>query len=255
MGAASCTPAPKTYPHDCPSFFRRVPVAVGQCRRTRRNSYGGVRFDRDIRPILSDKCYHCHGPDEAHREAELRLDLEAPAKEIAIVPGNADDSELVRRILSHDPDEMMPPPSIKKPLDPVEIELLRRWVEQGAEWTLHWAFVPLARPPLPAVTSPERGINAIDHFVMVQLTRGGMQPNPEADRQTLIRRVTFDLTGLPPTLQEGEAFVADRSDDAYEKVVDRLLDSSPYGERMALMWLDARLTGVEGARVVNELLL
>jgi len=110
-----------------------------------------VRFDRDIRPILSDKCYHCHGPDEAHREAELGLDLEAPAKESAIVPGNADESELVRRILSHDPDEMMPPPSIKKPLEPAEIELLRRWVEQGAEWILHWAFVPPARPPLPAV--------------------------------------------------------------------------------------------------------
>ncbi|MBP88042.1 MAG: hypothetical protein CMJ64_15180 [Planctomycetaceae bacterium] len=224
-----------------------------------------VRFDRDIRPILSDKCFHCHGPGEGDREAHLRLDLEGPAKESVIVPGKADESELVQRVLSTDPDQMMPPPVAKKPLKPEEIELLKQWVEQGAQWTDHWAFLPPKRPEVPLVDNvaaalrdaesknsdkknPPRSVgatlkNAIDHFVVTQLLEEGLLPNPEADLRTLIRRLTFDLTGLPPTLEEVQAFVGDQSEDAYEKVVDRLLKSQHYGERMALMWLDAARYG------------
>ena len=212
-----------------------------------------VRFDRDIRPILSDKCFHCHGPDEEHREADLRLDLEGPAKESAIVPGKADESELVRRVFSHDPDETMPPPTAKKPLKPEEIDLLKRWVEQGAEWTDHWAFLPPTRGEVPKVDATLREANseplhhwtrnAIDHFILARLQAEGLPPNDEADRRTLIRRVTFDLTGLPPTPAEVNAFVNDESDIAYERVVDRLLKSPHYGERMALMWLDAARYG------------
>ncbi len=218
-----------------------------------------VRFDRDIRPILSDKCFFCHGPDEEHREADLRLDLEGPAKESAIIPGKVDESELVRRILSHDADEVMPPPSAKKPLKPGEINLLRRWVEQGAEWTDHWAFLPPVRGEVPSVASAPNvapalrdgethdlstwARNAIDHFILSRLVEEGLTPNREADRRTLIRRVTFDLTGLPPTPADVEAFVIDKSNNAYEKVVDRLFKSPHYGERMALMWLDAARYG------------
>ncbi|MCB9873763.1 MAG: DUF1553 domain-containing protein [Planctomycetaceae bacterium] len=212
-----------------------------------------VRFDRDIRPILSDKCFHCHGPDEEHREADLRLDLEGPAKESAIVPGKADESEVVRRIVSHDADEVMPPPAAKKPLKPAEIDLIKRWVEQGAEWTDHWAFLPPSRSEVPNVVASLRDAdsevlkhwthNAIDHFILARLHAEGLAPNNEADRRTLIRRVTFDLTGLPPTPAEVDAFVNDAAADAYEKVVDRLLKSPRYGERMALMWLDAARYG------------
>ena len=211
-----------------------------------------VRFGRDIRPILSDKCFHCHGPDEGNRKADLRLDLEGSAKENAIVAGKSDESDLVRRVLSTDPEEMMPPPAAKKPLKPEEIDLLKRWVEQGAEWTDHWAFLPPTRSALPDVVASLRDTdsssgatlrNAIDHFVVAKLLREGLLPNPEADRHTLIRRVTFDLTGLPPAPAEVDAFVADQSENAFEKVVDRLLKSPHYGERMALMWLDAARYG------------
>ncbi|HUG66476.1 MAG TPA: DUF1553 domain-containing protein [Pirellulaceae bacterium] len=212
-----------------------------------------VRFDRDIRPILSDKCFHCHGPDEEHREADLRLDLEGSAKESAIVPGKADESELVRRILSQDADELMPPPDAKKPLKIEEIDLLKSWVEQGAEWTDHWAFLPAVRGDIPHVAPALRDGGAaqleswthspIDQFILARLHEDGLSPNDEADRRTLIRRVTFDLTGLPPTPAEVSAFVDDGSENAYERVVDRLLQSPHYGERMALMWLDAARYG------------
>ncbi|MEO8496872.1 MAG: DUF1549 domain-containing protein, partial [Planctomycetota bacterium] len=212
-----------------------------------------VRFDRDIRSILSDKCFHCHGPDEQHREADLRLDLEGPAKESAIVPDKADESELVRRVLSQDADEMMPPPAAKKPLKPEEIDLLKRWVEQGAEWTDHWAFLPPVRGDVSKVgaalrdANPQRlqhwSRNAIDQFILARLQAEGLTPSDEAGRRTLIRRVTFDLTGLPPTPTEVEAFVNDNSENAYEAVVDRLLKSPHYGERMGLMWLDAARYG------------
>ena len=200
-----------------------------------------LRFDRDIRPILSDKCFFCHGPDEQRREADLRLDLEEAAKESAIEPGDADASELVARILSDDPDAVMPPPDAHKELTADEKEKLVGWVTQGANWTQHWSFVPPKASELPPAQPWAR--EAIDLFIHKRMTQAGLQPRGEASREKLIRRVTYDLTGLPPTVAEIDAFVQDRSPEAYEKVVDRLLQSHHYGERMALMWLDAARYG------------
>jgi hypothetical protein len=202
-----------------------------------------VRFDRDIRPILSDKCFFCHGPDPQHREADLRLDIEAEAKASAIVPGDADASDLIARIRSTDADEIMPPPAAHKELSPEEIDLLTRWVSEGAAWTQHWSFIPPVAPPIPASSPTDPVQGAIDAFVVQRLQQEGRKLSAEADREKLIRRVTFDLTGLPPTLAEIDAFVSDTSNDAYEKVVDRLLQSHHYGERMALMWMDAARYG------------
>lgn len=202
-----------------------------------------VRFDRDIRPILSDKCFFCHGPDRENREADLRLDLEEPAKESAIVPGDLESSDLISRIRTTDPDEIMPPPGAHKELSAEEVELLSRWVAEGANWTQHWAFEPPAGREAPA--GPERAHvqSVIDRFVWRRLQQEGLELSRQADRESLIRRITFDLTGLPPTLGEIDAFVNDASDDAYERVVDRLLESPRYGERMALMWMDAARYG------------
>ncbi len=204
-----------------------------------------IDFSRDIQPILADKCYHCHGFDVAERKANLRLDTHEgaflPNKDgvAAIVPGNLQKSELVRRISSKDPDDVMPPPKAMRQLTAAQIELLRNWVQQGAPWGQHWSFVVPARPPLPAVKDNGWCRNPIDHFVLNKLEAEGLHPSPEARKEKLIRRVTLDLTGLPPTLAEVDAFLADHSPGAYEKVVDRLLASPHYGERMALPWLDA----------------
>jgi hypothetical protein len=210
-------------------------------------------FNRDIRPILSDHCYACHGPDEAKRKAGLRLDVRENAfQELksgarAIVPGDVSNSALVRRITSNDPDEVMPPPDGGKPLSLAQIELLTRWVKEGAPWAKHWAFVPPERPPLPAVKHPQWPRNEIDYFTLARLEQAGLAPNPEADRATLIRRVSLDLTGLPPTIEEVDAFLADQSPDAYERLVDRLLASPHYGERLAQNWLDlARYADTSG---------
>ena len=197
-----------------------------------------VSFDRQIRPILSDKCFFCHGPDSNERAADLRLDDEASAKLKAIVPGDAAASELIARILSHDPDTQMPPPTSKLSLTDVERELLRKWIEQGAEYSQHWAFVPLQKVQLPSVKQADWCRNEIDHFVLAKLEQLGKTPSREAGREALIRRVTLDLTGLPPTLQEIDAYIADQNPDAYERLVDRLLESERYGERMAVEWLD-----------------
>ncbi len=207
-----------------------------------------VSFTRDIRPLLADRCFHCHGPDAARRKADLRLDIEKEAKKFAISPGDVSDSDLFRRISSTDPEEHMPPPSSeKKPLTPAEIELFRRWIEQGAKWEAHWAFVAPERPEVPAVSDAGWPRNDIDRFVLADLDGAGLKPSPEADRETLLRRASFDLTGLPPTPQEIDAFLADASPEAYEKVVDRLLGSSHYGERMAMDWLDgARYADTNG---------
>ncbi len=199
-----------------------------------------VQFDRDVRPILSDKCFFCHGPDRNHREADLRLDLEAEAMAV-IVPGNAGESELVARITTTDSDSLMPPADSHKKLSPSEIDVLTRWVSQGATWTQHWSFIAPQRSPVPETT--DRGANSIDAFVAARLSARGQTFSPQADREKLIRRVTFDLTGMPPTIDEIDAFLADTSHDAYEKVVDRLLDSPRYGQRMALAWLDAARYG------------
>ncbi len=198
-----------------------------------------VDFDAEIRPLLADRCFACHGPDESARQADLRLDLEEGANAAAIVPGDADASELVRRIRSDDPDERMPPPDSHRSLNAAETRRIEAWIDQGARWSRHWSFVP---PRASEVPCPSDGTNlrySIDCFVRKQLAAEGWQPAAPTDRATLLRRMTFSLTGLPPTLDELDAFLADEASDACEKVVDRLLASPRYGERMAVVWLDA----------------
>ena len=207
-----------------------------------------VSFNRDIRPILSSKCFHCHGPSEKSRKAKLRLDLQQSALADrdgtrAIVPGKLDESELWHRILSDDPEEMMPPPESKKPMTKQEIELFRQWLKDGAEWERHWSFGALEKPSVPEVGDPAWSRNPIDGFVHRSLRNRGLKPSPEADRRTLARRLHLDLTGLPPTPSEVKAFLDDKSPDAYEKLVDRLLASDGYAERMTLVWMDAARYG------------
>jgi mono/diheme cytochrome c family protein len=200
-----------------------------------------VQFNRDVRPILSNYCFQCHGPDQKQRKARLRLDsFQGAVKDSAvIVPHKSADSTLVERITEADPARRMPPKKFGKTLSPQQIATLKAWIDQGAEYQGHWAFIPPHRPELPKVTDALWARTAIDRFILARLEKEGLKPSPEADRRTLIRRVTFDLTGLPPTLAEVEAFVADPSPDAYEKVVDRLLASPHYGEHRARYWLDA----------------
>lgn len=209
---------------------------------------GKVDFDRDIRPILSDNCYLCHGPDEGNRKGNLRLDVRASAikaaasGEIAILPGQADVSEMLRRIVSTESDYRMPPVKGNKlPLTATQIDLIRRWIDQGAIYTSHWAFQSPIKPPVPEVVSPGQGQirNSVDYFILAKLAEIGLKPSPVADRTTLLRRLSLDLIGLPPTIAEVDSFLADRSSDAYEKQVDRLLASQHYGERWGRHWLDA----------------
>jgi hypothetical protein len=204
-----------------------------------------VDFQRDIRPILADNCFKCHGPDEGARKGKLRLDqrdhalkggrLGAPA----IVPGKPDDGELMRRLLSGKDNEKMPPPKSGKKLTSAQIDLLRRWIAGGAEYTQHWALIAPKRPALPKVKHADRVHNPIDAFVLARLEREGLSLADEASKETLLRRLSLDLIGLPPTPQEIDAFLKDGSPDAYEKQVDRLLKSPHYGERWARWWLDA----------------
>jgi mono/diheme cytochrome c family protein len=216
-----------------------------------------MQFNRDIRPILSENCFACHGRDAKKREAKLRLDIaEGPFKpnddgDIAITPGDLAKSEVWERINSTDKDDMMPPPKSHKTLTAAQRITIKRWIEQGAPYQKHWAFERPVRPALPG--SPTSSGNPIDAFILSRLQKEALQPSPEADRQTLLRRVTFDLTGLPPTLAEVDAFLADTSPDAYEKVVDRLLASPRYGEQMAHHWLDqARYGDTHGLHLDNE---
>ncbi len=209
-----------------------------------------ISFNRDIRPILSDNCFACHGPDERTREGGLRLDLrEAATREHkgsrGIHPGAPESSSIMARITTEDPEDRMPPSDSNKTLSSHEVELLREWIKQGAEWQDHWAFVPPTRPEVPPVASHAGApaINPIDNFVRHRLKQEGLTPSEEAQREILIRRATFDLTGLPPTLEQVDAFVNDDDANAYEKVVDRLLASERYGERMALQWMDAARYG------------
>lgn len=203
-----------------------------------------VDFSRDIRPILSDKCYACHGPDEATRKTKLRFDTKQGAFQDlggyrAIVPGKPAESPMVRRITAEEEAFRMPPPYSDRKLTKKEIELIRLWIEQGARWQTHWAFIPPRRPELPQVANRAWPKNGMDSFILHRLQKEGLAPSPEATRAKLIRRVTHDLTGLPPTPEELDLFLADTSPQAYEKVVDRLLASPRYGERMAAWWLDA----------------
>ena len=197
-----------------------------------------VRFDREIRPILSDLCLKCHGPDHSKRKGDLRLDTKDGLLGV-ITPGDPSSSELFQRITSHDHTERMPPVGTGKTPVAEQISLIKQWIEQGASWESHWALRPVERPPLPRVKNSEWVRNPIDAFILERLEREGLNPSPEADRTTLLRRATLDLTGLPPTPAEVDAFLADTRPDAYERVVDRLLASPRFGERMAVPWLDA----------------
>ena len=202
-----------------------------------------IDFDRQIKPILSENCFHCHGPDEAQRQADLRLDTREGAFSdlggySAFTPNNIEDSEAFSRIVSNDPDLIMPPPDSNLSLTKTEKDLLKAWIKQGAKWADHWAFVAPKETKVP--NSDSSWIrNEIDAFILAKATKQNLTPRPEADRAALIRRVSLDLTGIPPTPKQVSQFLADRSDNAYEKVVDRLLESPRYGERMAWEWMNA----------------
>ena len=203
-----------------------------------------VSFTRQIQPLFADRCFACHGPDEQTREADLRLDLRASvfdrdSESPLIVPGDSGKSQLFERISSHDPDLQMPPPSATRQLKKNEIDLIRRWIDQGADWQEHWAFIPPSRPALPEVSDADWPRNGIDQFILSRLDQEKLKPSSEAKRETLIRRVTLALTGLPPTPEEIDRFLEDESPNSYEKLVDRLLASHRYGEHMAMPWLDA----------------
>ena len=198
-------------------------------------------FNRDIRPILSDNCFACPGFDAKKRKADLRLDTAEGATAIndgvqAIKPGDPDGSELIKRLLTKDPEEVMPPPESHKKLTQAQVDTLRRWIAEGAPYRKHWSFEVPVRPEVPAAA---KGASPIDAFLGAEMTKHGLTAGPEADPERLIRRVTLDLTGLPPTPAEVDAFLKDTAPGAYERVVDRLLGSPRYGEHMARGWLDA----------------
>lgn len=205
-----------------------------------------INFRKQVQPLLANRCLACHGPDENGREADLRLDTEAGAKEYAIDPGNAAESELIARIESDDPDIVMPPPGHGKPLNAAEQKLLRDWIDQGAPWQGHWAFEPIERPNVPADNSGwSKG--AIDQFVLERIKAADLTASEKAADRTLIRRAYLDLIGLPPTSDQIDQFLSDKSADRFEKVVDQLLKSKHYGEQMAVSWLDiARYADTNG---------
>jgi mono/diheme cytochrome c family protein len=212
-----------------------------------------VDFNRDVRPILSGKCFQCHGPDDAARKGGLRLDVRDLAlKELksghrALVPGDAAKSEMISRVSAKD-DSAMPPPKIGKRLTEKEIATLRKWVEEGAKYAQHWSYAKPVRPPVPETRNPKSETrNPIDAFILARIEKEGLTPAPAADRYAIIRRLSIDLTGLPPTIEETDRFVNDKSPDAYDKLVDRLLGSRAYGERWAQVWLDlARYADSQG---------
>ncbi len=231
----------------------RQPAAAAQNSQVA----SGVDYNRDIRPLLSDTCFTCHGPDEQQRQADLRLDTregifaERRGYRI-VVPGNSSQSRLFQRVSAQNQAARMPPPYAQGSLTNEQIELIRLWIDQGARRESHWAFSPISRPPVPRFKDKVWPRNPIDNFILARLEREEMKPSREADKITLLRRATFDLTGLPPRLAEVDAFLADKSLDAYEKVVDRLLQSPHYGERMAMEWLDlARYADSHGHHVDN----
>ncbi|MSU76558.1 MAG: DUF1553 domain-containing protein [Gemmataceae bacterium] len=214
---------------------------------------GKVEYNRDIRPILAENCFACHGPDSASRKAGLRLDQHVDAvKQGAIVPGKVTESALIERILSDDAEKIMPPPKTLKKLSATQKDLLKRWISEGAEYQLHWSLMPPKRTALPAVKNKAWVRNPIDQFILAELEKRGMQPNPEADRRTIARRLSLDLTGLPPTAADVEAFVSDTSPGYYEKYVDRLMKSPHWGEHRARYWLDgARYADTHGIHFDN----
>ena len=219
-----------------------------------------IDFSKDILPVLSNNCFECHGPDEAKRKAGLRLDKADGAKaklksgSIGLVPGNISESEIYHRITSSDPDEIMPPADSGKKLTKEETDRIKDWIKSGGEWGKHWSFEKPVKSKVPEITNNEWKVeNPIDQFVHLRLGEEGMVPEKEATKETLIRRITFDLTGLPPTVDEVDRFLSDNSDNAYEKLVDRILKSPRYGEQMARIWLDAaRYADTHGLHLDNE---
>ncbi len=219
-----------------------------------------VDFNRQIRPILSESCYQCHGPDQNKRKANLRLDrreglFRSEDGTTVVVPGKPDESELVERIKSDNPDLQMPPPKSGARLGPNQVRLIKRWLLEGAEWKGHWAYLPPARIAAPESKAVRTGAGEIDRFVRAGLAANGLEPSPRADRRTLIRRLSFDLTGLPPSPSDVAQFEQDRGGDPYERLVDKLLASPHFGERMAIFWLDlvrfADTTGYHGDNHVD----
>ena len=206
-----------------------------------------VDFNFHVKPILSDRCFTCHGPDEKARKGNLRLDLQETAfalmdtatQRFAIVPGSVSKSHLIDRIVSDDQDYMMPPPESNLSLSGYEVELLKKWIDQGAEWKSHWSFTAPEKSDLPKVSNTDWPQNEIDYFVLDKLKEAKLDPAPAETKEKLLRRLSFDLTGLPPSIEELDAFLSDDTPEAYEKQVDRLLASTRYGERMASLWLEA----------------
>ena len=220
---------------------------------------GEINFSRDILPLLSDNCFTCHGPDEANRQSDLRLDEHGSALRklesghAAVVPGNSDQSELFRRIMASDADVKMPPPDSDKQLNIAQIALIKKWIDSGAEWSGHWAFQPPNKPDTPMAVAGWQTNGPIDNFIHAKLKTVNLSPEDPAAKETLIRRVTLDLAGLPATIKEVDQFLADDSDQAYERVVDRLLSFQGYGENMARIWLDAARYGdTHGLHLDNE---
>jgi hypothetical protein len=234
-------------------------VCFAACLFVQNSQADEIEYNRDIRPILVDTCFSCHGPDSAARKAELRLDQrDAAIEHSAIAPGKPDESEMIRRILSDDPEEIMPPSELKKPLTAEQKQLLVRWIEHGAEYQQHWSYIAPVRADVPAVPERLRGEfanwpkNPIDHFVLSQLADRGLTPAKEADRHTLARRASFDITGLPPNPEMVRAFVSDPSENAYETYVDALLQSPQWGEHRGRYWLDyARYADTHGIHFDN----
>ncbi|MEM6280522.1 MAG: DUF1549 domain-containing protein, partial [Verrucomicrobiota bacterium] len=216
-----------------------------------------VDFNNDIRPILADKCFHCHGPDESSRKADLRLDTEEGAfvdlgGYFAIKPGDAEASEAVLRMFEDDPDSIMPPPEFHKPMTAEEKAMIMAWINDGAEWSGHWAFEPVADSETPEFSEEGWVRSEVDHFILAKMEEKGLTPNPEADRYTLARRAALDLIGLPPTPEELQTFLDDESETAYEDYVDQLLESPHYGEHRARFWLDAaRYADTHGMHLDN----
>ena len=244
-----------------PAFHRKISfvqpflLVIGLSILSFSFSFGKVDFNAVIRPILSDKCYKCHGPDAKNQKSDFRLDsFEEATKEhdgfVGLTPGNLEDSEIHWRIRSEDPIDVMPPPESKMPLSPEEKELIDQWIKEGAEYAGHWSFQLLPTTiEVPSTKHPEPR-NEIDRFIAKGLDHSPLQPSPETDKTTWIRRVTYDLTGLPPSLAEVDAFLSDGSQASYEKVVNRLLNTDEYAERMTSEWLDvARYSDTYGYQV------
>jgi mono/diheme cytochrome c family protein len=228
------------------AIFGLAPVSIA-------TSDDAIQYNRDVRGILADNCFACHGPDSAARKADLRLDKREAAVEMgAITPGQPDESELIARITSDDPELRMPPATTHKTVTPEQVDLLKRWIAAGAEYQPHWSFIPPVRPPVPQVTDAAWPRTPIDNFILSKLEAAGLAPAPEADRRTLARRASLDLTGLPPEPAVVEAFVNDTSPDAYEKYVDYLLSLPAWGEHRGRYWLDvARYADTHGIHFDN----